>query len=93
MLYFKHFINNYFTGVEANPGINQRALLKLFNETERMGHEWRFDIRVSVLEIYNESVRDLLVGESPEKLDIKLNTDGTLYVPGEFTLPYLTPGS
>ena len=76
-----HFI--FLTGIESNPGINQRALVKLFSETERMGGDWRFDIRVSVLEIYNESVRDLLVGgDAPDKLDIKLNTDGTLYVPG-----------
>lgn len=34
-----------------------------------------------MLEIYNESIHDLLSSNNDNKLDIKLNTDG-LYIPG-----------
>ena len=43
--------------------------------------EWRYSILVSMLEIYNESIRDLLSSNRENKLDIRLNTDG-LYIPG-----------
>lgn len=70
-------------GVPENPGINQRALQLLFSEvTEKT--DWDYQISVSMVEIYNEILRDLL-GDSPsEKLDIKMHPDGSgqLYVPG-----------
>lgn len=69
-------------GEVDDPGINQRALRLLFSEvTEK---DWDYKITVSMVEIYNEMLRDLL-GENPtDKLDIKLNPDGSgqLYVPG-----------
>ncbi|KAM9832310.1 kinesin-like protein KIFC3 [Neosynchiropus ocellatus] len=76
-------------GVAGDPGINQRALRLLFSEvTEKT--DWEYKISVSMVEIYNETLRNLL-GENPtDKLDIKMNPDGSgqLYVPGltEFTV-------
>ncbi|KAM8888631.1 kinesin-like protein KIFC3 isoform 3-T3 [Synchiropus picturatus] len=76
-------------GVASDPGINQRALRLLFSEvTEKT--DWEYKISVSMVEIYNETLRNLL-GENPtDKLDIKMNPDGSgqLYVPGltEFTV-------
>ncbi|XP_037550723.1 kinesin-like protein KIFC3 [Nematolebias whitei] len=71
-------------GVTDDPGINQRALRLLFCEVTEKAPDWDYSITVSMVEIYNETLRDLL-GENPtEKLDIKLNPDGSgqLYVPG-----------
>uniref|UniRef100_A0A8C9YWE2 Kinesin-like protein n=1 Tax=Sander lucioperca TaxID=283035 RepID=A0A8C9YWE2_SANLU len=77
-------------GVPDNPGINQRALRLLFSEVTEKAPDWDYKISVSMVEIYNETLRNLL-GENPsDKLDIKMNPDGSgqLYVPGltEFTV-------
>lgn len=70
------------TGPINNPGINQRALALLFEEAADRSKDWSYSIQVSVIEIYNESVRDLLSATCSDKLDIKLNQEGHLYVPG-----------
>ncbi|XP_074522267.1 kinesin-like protein KIFC3 isoform X2 [Halichoeres trimaculatus] len=77
-------------GVLEDPGINQRALRLLFSEVTEKAPDWDYKITVSMVEIYNETLRNLL-GENPtDKLDIKMNPDGSgqLYVPGltEFTV-------
>ncbi|XP_046755528.1 kinesin-like protein KIFC3 isoform X2 [Gallus gallus] len=71
-------------GTSANPGINQRALQLLFSEVRSKAADWDYAISVSVAEIYNEALRDLLGKEPQEKLEIKLCPDGSgqLYVPG-----------
>ncbi|XP_060726418.1 kinesin-like protein KIFC3 [Tachysurus vachellii] len=70
-------------GPVDNPGINQRALKHLFNEIEERKDMWNYTITVSSVEVYNEVLRDLL-SKDGEKLDIKINPDGTgqLHVPG-----------
>ncbi|XP_072536751.1 kinesin-like protein KIFC3 isoform X2 [Salminus brasiliensis] len=70
-------------GPAENPGINQRALKHLFNEIEERKDMWTYTVTVSSVEIYNEVLRDLL-SKDGEKLDIKINPDGTgqLHVPG-----------
>ncbi|XP_076003007.1 kinesin-like protein KIFC3 isoform X3 [Genypterus blacodes] len=80
-------------GVEENPGINQRALRLLFAEVTEKAPDWDYKITVSMVEIYNETLRNLL-GEGPsEKLDIRLNPDGSgqLYVPGLTNLQVQSP--
>uniref|UniRef100_A0A3Q2E4C1 Kinesin-like protein n=1 Tax=Cyprinodon variegatus TaxID=28743 RepID=A0A3Q2E4C1_CYPVA len=71
-------------GVADNPGINQRALRLLFSEVTEKAPDWDYRIIVSMVEIYNETLRDLLRDNPTDKLDIKLNPDGSgqLYVPG-----------
>ncbi|XP_038652411.1 kinesin-like protein KIFC3 [Scyliorhinus canicula] len=71
-------------GVAENPGINQRALRALFRETEERSGACAYTISLSMLEIYNEQLRDLLGKDPHEKLEIKLNPDGSgrLHVPG-----------
>ncbi|KAM4600314.1 kinesin-like protein KIFC3 [Polymixia lowei] len=70
-------------GSVENPGINQRALKNLFSEIEDRKDMWSYTVSVSSVEIYNEVLRDLL-SKDGEKLDIKINPDGTgqLHVPG-----------
>uniref|UniRef100_A0AAY4CG63 Kinesin-like protein n=1 Tax=Denticeps clupeoides TaxID=299321 RepID=A0AAY4CG63_9TELE len=70
-------------GSVENPGINQRALKHLFNEIEDRKDMWSYTVSVSSVEIYNEVLRDLL-SKDGEKLDIKMNPDGSghLHVPG-----------
>ncbi|XP_007946255.1 kinesin-like protein KIFC3 [Orycteropus afer afer] len=71
-------------GSSENPGINQRALQLLFSEVQEKASDWQYTITVSVAEIYNEVLRDLLGKEPQEKLEIRLCPDGSgqLYVPG-----------
>ncbi|EMP25905.1 Kinesin-like protein KIFC3 [Chelonia mydas] len=71
-------------GVPEDPGINQRALQALYREMEAREGLWKYSVSLSVVEIYNEVIRDLLGKEPQEKLDIKLNPDGSgqLHVPG-----------
>ncbi|XP_014830481.1 PREDICTED: kinesin-like protein KIFC3 isoform X4 [Poecilia mexicana] len=71
-------------GVTSDPGINQRALRLLFAEVTEKTLDWEYRIVVSLVEIYNETLRDLLRQNPTDKLDIKLNPDGSgqLYVPG-----------
>ncbi|EDO45950.1 predicted protein [Nematostella vectensis] len=68
-------------GPVSNPGINQRALQHLFTETADRGVDWDYQVTVSVMEIYNEMLRDLLSSDPSAKLDIKQGKEG-LYVPG-----------
>lgn len=44
-------------GVADNPGINQRALRLLFSEVVEKAPDWEYTITVSMVEIYNESLR------------------------------------
>ncbi|XP_049574481.1 kinesin-like protein KIFC3 isoform X2 [Syngnathus scovelli] len=71
-------------GVASDPGLNQRALRLLFSRVADRSPEWEFHICVSMLEIYNEALRDLLSDRPADRLDIKMNPDGSgqLYVPG-----------
>ncbi|XP_066546676.1 kinesin-like protein KIFC3 [Amia ocellicauda] len=71
-------------GSVENPGINQRALKHLFSEMEDRKGMWDYAVTLSLVEIYNEVLRDLLSKDPGEKLDIKISPDGTgqLHVPG-----------
>jgi len=78
-------------GSQSAPGINQRALQLLFEETTELSKadstDWEYDVSASVLEIYNENIRDLLNPEQQEKLDVKMKAEGGLHVPGLLALP------
>jgi len=66
-------------GTPDSLGINPRALHFLFGEVaERV--DWEYSLSVSLMEIYNESLRDLLSSETNTPLEIKQGKDG-VYVP------------
>ncbi|XP_068094283.1 kinesin-like protein KIFC2 isoform X2 [Hyperolius riggenbachi] len=71
-------------GTAENPGINLQSLRSLYQEMEARKGLWSYTVTLSMVEIYNEVIRDLLSKDPQEKLDIKLNPDGSgqLHVPG-----------
>jgi kinesin family protein C2/C3 len=48
-------------GTEDARGVNFRTLEKMFDIIKERQSLYRYDISVSVLEVYNEQIRDLLV--------------------------------
>lgn len=54
--------------------------MELFDIVDQRRVDWDYSIVVSVLEVYNESVRDLLSVNFSEKMNIKQGSAG-VYVP------------
>ncbi|XP_053558636.1 kinesin-like protein KIFC3 [Bombina bombina] len=71
-------------GISSDPGINQRALQLLLANVKERSSAWEHQMSVSMVEIYNESLRDLLGTDPQSSLDIKISpgSGGELYVPG-----------
>lgn len=73
-------------GPSHAKGVNTRAMEELFRRSEARQEECRDVITVSVLEVYNESIRDLLSTGADEKLEIRQGEFGN-YVPGLTQVP------
>lgn len=73
-------------GTPENPGVNCRALQKLFEMADKKSDEMEMTFSVSVLEIYNETVKDLL-SSTRNNLDLRLNGEGKVYVENLQKLP------
>jgi kinesin family protein C2/C3 len=73
-------------GTEENRGVNYRTLEELFRVANERKGQFKYDISVSVLEVYNEQIRDLLAspqpGQTVKKLEIKQMAEGIHHVPG-----------
>lgn len=73
-------------GTSENRGVNYRTLEELFSVSKDRNGITRYELFVSMLEVYNEKIRDLLVENSnqpPKKLEIKQAAEGgTQEVPG-----------
>lgn len=54
-------------GPSSNPGVNKRALGKLFQEAQAKLPDIEYTIEITLLEIYNEVIKDLL-GKDDDKL-------------------------
>ena len=77
-------------GGAGDPGVNVRALKELFKTLDNMTSqqdEWSTDVRVSMLEIYNETLRDLLTDGRPGSPGRKLEIRG---IEHDVTVPGLT---
>lgn len=48
-------------GTPESRGVNYRTLEELFRISEDRGGFMRYELSVSMLEVYNEKIRDLLV--------------------------------
>lgn len=73
-----------------DPGVTPRAMMELFRQLDELRGEWTYTLTLSILEIYNESIHDLLnnnnAGKEKEKLDIRQTPDGNT-VPGLTEIP------
>ncbi|KAB1202262.1 Kinesin-4 [Morella rubra] len=72
-------------GTPENRGVNYRTLEELFRISEERSGVMRYGLFVSMLEVYNEKIQDLLVENSNQpakKLEIKQVAEGTQEVPG-----------
>eukprot|EP00891_Asterochloris_glomerata_P008974 jgi/Astpho2/8974/e_gw1.00133.97.1_t len=68
-------------GPKEDPGISTRALNHLFQLAAELASSQEVRIMASLLEVYNEQLRDLLRPESSAKLEVHENTEG-FNVPG-----------
>lgn len=74
-------------GTESDRGVNYRALQNLFEIADQRREHCDVSVSVSMLEIYNESLRDLISpgGENGPKLEIRRDPNGAspnaVYVP------------
>jgi len=62
-------------GPDADPGVNRRAITELFAQIEERSSMFDFELEMSMLEIYNEEIKDLL-DPSDKKLEIRKSKDG-----------------
>lgn len=51
-------------GTPENRGVNYRTLEKLFSLSSERSSIMKYELSVSMLEVYNEKIRDLLVENS-----------------------------
>ncbi|XP_048226914.1 kinesin-like protein KIN-14R isoform X2 [Ricinus communis] len=70
-------------GTEGNRGVNYQTLQTLFRIAGERKETVKYDISVSVLEVYNEQIRDLLAtSPTAKRLEIKQFSEGVHHVPG-----------
>ncbi|KAK4356322.1 hypothetical protein RND71_025293 [Anisodus tanguticus] len=70
-------------GTKGNRGVNYRTLEELFKIAKERSETFTYDISVSVLEVYNEQIRDLLAPPTTsKKLEIKQAPEGLHHIPG-----------
>ncbi|CAD6333888.1 unnamed protein product [Miscanthus lutarioriparius] len=76
-------------GIPENRGVNYRALEELFRMSEKRSASVTYTFSVSILEVYNEKIRDLLdeSNDQSKRLDIKQDADGTQEVHGLVEAP------
>ncbi|MBA0688542.1 hypothetical protein Goari_006319, partial [Gossypium aridum] len=70
-------------GTDQNRGVNYRTLEQLFLIAKERSETFMYNISVSVLEVYNEQIRDLLsTSPTSKRLEIKQSAEGFHHVPG-----------
>ncbi|XP_071699078.1 kinesin-like protein KIN-14S [Rutidosis leptorrhynchoides] len=77
-------------GTAENRGVNYRTLEELFRVSEERSDIMKYQLFVSMLEVYNEKIKDLLVDDADQhakKLEIKQSAEGTQEVPGLSEVP------
>jgi len=81
-------------GTESNPGLTPRATRELFNCIKRDTNKFQFTLKVYMLEVYQDTLIDLLQpktsGGKPKKLDIKKDSKGMVVVENATLIPVTT---
>jgi len=75
-------------GADDNPGVNLRALRQLFKMAEDRAPMFEYSIKVSIFEIYNEEIRDLIASAATDK-----KTDKNAKKDGDYKVRHLPDGS
>lgn len=77
--------------LNKDEGIIPRSAKEMFKLiSERENPEESFSLEMSVCEIYNNEVRDLLAGKSASRLDIVTSSEGATEIPSLVTRPVRT---
>ncbi|CAH9073699.1 unnamed protein product [Cuscuta epithymum] len=77
-------------GTPENRGVNYRTLEKLFSSAKQRSSIMKFELFVSMLEVYNDKIRDLLIekcNQPAKKVEVKLSAEGTQEVQGLREIP------
>ncbi|RLN53182.1 hypothetical protein BBJ29_001721 [Phytophthora kernoviae] len=75
------------SGPADNPGINTRSLQELFERKSERAKEYQDELTVSIMEIYNEQIRDLLAQDAANtNLQVRQGPTGN-FVPGLTVVP------
>ncbi|KAJ0587508.1 putative minus-end-directed kinesin ATPase [Helianthus annuus] len=72
-------------GTAENGGVNYRTLKELFRVSKERSDIMKYKLFVSMLEVYNEKIKDLLVEDidhPAKKLEIQQSAEGTQEVRG-----------
>mmetsp|Transcript_7707 Transcript_7707/g.12254 ORF Transcript_7707/g.12254 Transcript_7707/m.12254 type:complete len:485 (+) Transcript_7707:596-2050(+) len=73
-------------GSDSDKGINPRTLSRIFEQISERQESYSYTVEFSILEIYNEEIRDLLDPKSGKKLEVRQGQDGNyiqdLYLAG-----------
>eukprot|EP01035_Chromulina_nebulosa_P017819 gene17819-23429_t len=78
-------------GYGSDIGVSPRAFKELFDIVEERKDNYSYTLSFSMLEIYNESILDLLDSNpNKEKLDIRQTPEGNV-VPGLIEIPISSP--
>ncbi|CAD6269327.1 unnamed protein product [Miscanthus lutarioriparius] len=74
-------------GIDGARGVNYRTLEELFRIINEREGTFQYEITVSVLEVYNEQIHDLLLtgsqpGATTKRLEVRQVAEGVHHVPG-----------
>ncbi|CAE7685509.1 KIN14E, partial [Symbiodinium microadriaticum] len=68
-------------GYGSDIGVSPRAISELFDRIASVSDNWEYSVEFSTLEIYNESIRDLLDSSGKkDKLDVRQGPEGNQVV-------------
>ncbi|CAD5335964.1 unnamed protein product [Arabidopsis thaliana] len=79
-------------GHESNPGLTPRATKELFNILKRDSKRFSFSLKAYMVELYQDTLVDLLLPKSARrlKLEIKKDSKGMVFVENVTTIPIST---
>eukprot|EP00899_Mesostigma_viride_P028687 jgi/Mesvir1/9002/Mv21291-RA.1 len=70
------------TGPPEDRGVNHRTLEELFGIARKRGSDVDYTLQVSMVEVYNEIIRDLLGDDCKKRMELRHDRDGQPLVAG-----------